>query len=95
VAAALLCGVFASGCGERYVSKEQREQDAVIRQITERYPQSPRLRAILQEQQTYTGTMSGVKFLAENDIKLELSAVDLPSGLPSVCLKTAGRSILI
>jgi len=84
LASALLVGFGSAGCGVRSESEyiqDQRQQDAIIQQLEQRYPESSRLRTILEEQKKYYGTDAKLlELLADRGIDLDLSADGLPNG---------------
>jgi|SRR6266850_2526837 len=72
---ALACG----GCENGGKDDRQEQRDA-IQLLEQRYPDSPRIRAILEEQKSYSAERGGMKFLIDNGIRLDLSTDGLPDG---------------
>src|SRR5258708_6330569 len=72
---AFACG----GCDDNVKDDRQEQQDA-IQILEQRYPDSPRIRAILEEQKSYSAKPGGMKFLIDNGIRMDLSADGLPDG---------------
>ena len=81
IAGTLLFGLICAGCGAPNLRTDQRqERDAIIQQLEQAYPNSPRIRAILEDQKTYTASTTGEEFLRAQGIRLQLSADGLPDG---------------
>jgi hypothetical protein len=67
-----------SGCDSG--KDDRQEQRDAIQLLEQRYSDSPRIRAILEEQKSYSAEADGMKFLIDNGIRLDLSADGLPDG---------------
>jgi hypothetical protein len=72
-------GLTCAGCNGNGPDPQQVRDDAV-QQLEQRYPGSPRIRAILEDQKNDSNDPSEEKFLLEQGIRLELSADGLPDG---------------
>jgi|SRR5579859_472086 len=72
---ALACG----GCDNRGKDDRQEQRDA-IQLLEQRYPDSPRIRAILEQQEVFSSNPKSMKFLIDNGIRLDLSPDGLPDG---------------
>ena len=80
LAGALLFGLASTGCNNSNYEDRQHEQDAAIQQLEQRNARSPRLRTIIEAQRKYETGASVLQFLVTNEIRLELSADNLPDG---------------